>query len=177
MSALIVRDATAADRPTIRDLTLAAYAQYAARMPNWELYRERMIALVTTDSAAIQLVAVVDDQIIGAVLLYPGGVNVYGPERPIDWPELRMLAVNPAARGHGAGAALLEACIARARQWGATSIGLHTEDFMAAALRLYLRRGFVRVPEVDFYPLPDVHVKGYRLALDDEPAPAADPTA
>jgi hypothetical protein len=39
-------------------------------------------------------------------------------------------------------------------------------DFMRAAIRLYERRGFVRVPEFDFQAGPGVLVKGYRRSLD-----------
>jgi hypothetical protein len=37
---------------------------------------------------------------------------------------------------------------------------------MDVAMRLYERMGFVRAPELDFRPAPQVTVKGYRLALD-----------
>lgn len=45
------------------------------------------------------------------------------------------------------------------------ALGLHTMDFMKAAVRMYEGMGFVRVPEVDFTPAPGVAVKGYRLDL------------
>jgi hypothetical protein len=42
---------------------------------------------------------------------------------------------------------------------------LHTTDIMRAAMRLYERMGFQRSPELDFQPVPEVIVKGYRLDL------------
>lgn len=56
-------------------------------------------------------------------------------------------------------------CIRRARGAGATALTLHTTDIMHAAIRLYERMGFRRAPELDFRPVPDVTIKGYRLWL------------
>ncbi|GIJ26012.1 hypothetical protein Vqi01_11740 [Micromonospora qiuiae] len=59
-----------------------------------------------------------------------------------------MLAVDPAAQGRGAGAALVEACVARATELGCTALAICVRDgYAEAAHRLYRRRGFVRVPE------------------------------
>jgi len=55
--------------------------------------------------------------------------------------------------------------VRRARAAGHNYLGLHTEDAMAVALRMYERAGFVRVPELDFRPTADLVVKGYRLTL------------
>jgi hypothetical protein len=30
---------------------------------------------------------------------------------------------------------------------------------------MYERRGFVRAPELDFHPAPEITIKGYRLSL------------
>ncbi len=57
-------------------------------------------------------------------------------------------------------------CIRRARSLGATCLNLHTTDMMQVAKQMYERMGFVRAPELDFYPDPNVIVKAYRLDLD-----------
>ena len=62
----------------------------------------------------------------------------------------------------------MDECVTRARASGATSLTLHTTDFMQAAVRLYGRLGFVRAPDLDFQPAPGVVVKGYRLDLREE---------
>ena len=36
---------------------------------------------------------------------------------------------------------------------------------MEAAVRMYTRRGYVHVPELDFHPAPTAWVKGYRRNL------------
>jgi ribosomal protein S18 acetylase RimI-like enzyme len=59
-----------------------------------------------------------------------------------EWPIVRMLAVDPPARGQGIGRKLTRACIDKARRDRAAAIALHTSPAMAAALALYLRMGF-----------------------------------
>ena len=81
------------------------------------------------------------------------------------WPEVRLLAVAPTWRGSGAAQALMDACVRRAREMGATALGLHTSRSLAAAVRLYRRMGFVRAPERDFQPEGAEVVEGYRLDL------------
>jgi GNAT superfamily N-acetyltransferase len=77
-----------------------------------------------------------------------GGVAYVGPGKPkaafFDpaWPIIRMLVVDPAARGHGLGRALTEACLHRARRDAAPVIALHTTPIMTVALPMYLRMGF-----------------------------------
>jgi hypothetical protein len=91
----------------------------------------------------------------------PGGGSITLAE-----PEVRLLAVAPAARGRGVGAALMDECVRRACQSGAAVLTLHTTDIMQAAVRLYERLGFRRAPELDIQPAPGVTIKGYRLGLE-----------
>lgn len=103
---------------------------------------------------------------IGAALLYPAGHVVTTPggaQIALRWPEIRLVAVAPGARGRGVGAALVNECLCRARLADAATVTLHTTDLMRAALRLYERLGFVRAPELDFQPAPGVTIKGYRF--------------
>ena len=71
----------------------------------------------------------------------------------------------PAGRGNGAGRALTEACIARARDAGRSYLGLHTTGLMAVARAMYERMGFERYPAADFHPVPEFTVTAYRLML------------
>ncbi len=83
----------------------------------------------------------------------------------MPWPEVRLLAVAPAARSQGIGAALMQECVRRARRAGTGALSLHTTDLMRTAMGMYERIGFVRAPELDFHPAPGVTVKGFRLDL------------
>jgi GNAT superfamily N-acetyltransferase len=79
--------------------------------------------------------------------------------------SFRMLGVDPAYQGKGAGRALVEWCIARARSDGRTALVMHTTPWMRTAHRMYDAFGFVRDPARDWLPVPDVQLLGYRLEL------------
>jgi GNAT superfamily N-acetyltransferase len=168
MPELRIRDGLPGDRGPIREVTLAAYQEYSPRMPaHWEAYRQNILATLADVAPAEQLVAEQEGTIVGTVLLYPAR-RVGPPEEvPLQmrWPEVRLLAVAPAARGRGIGGALMQECVRRARRSGAGALTLHTTDLMQAAMRVYERLGFVRAPELDFHPAPDLTIKGYRLDL------------
>jgi GNAT superfamily N-acetyltransferase len=164
-----IRDARDDEREAIRDVTLAAYEEYAAVMPRpfWEAYRRQLLLTLDKEGPVEHIVAESEESIVGSVLLYPPLAHAYTDvEVGAGWPEVRLLAVAPGVRGQGVGTALMDECERRARRAGATTLGLHTMDMMREAVRLYEHRGFIRAPELDFHPAEGVVVKGYRLNLD-----------
>ena len=107
-------------------------------------------------------------EINGAIAGTVTYVGELGPYAESDDPEaswIRMLAVDPAFRGQGVGAALVEWCVARARESGRARLVLHTTDPMMDAQRLYARTGFDRAPDLDWEAQSGSWLRGYRMEL------------
>ncbi|MBD0318747.1 MAG: GNAT family N-acetyltransferase [Gemmatimonadetes bacterium] len=168
---MIVRAAREDEREAIRALTLAAYAEFAAVMElaAWAGLDGAVRAALDTEGAGVErIVAERGGELVGSVMLYSPSVDAYGGAvKRASWPELRLLAVAPGARGAGVGQALVEECARRARLSGASELGLHTSESLRAAVRMYERMGFVRAPEFDFRPEGAELVMAYRLPLGD----------
>ena len=169
MSDLILRDARDGDGDAIREVTLAAYSVYVPIMgPMWKFYQQNILETLADITPVEQIVAERDGSIVGTALLYPSGTVFHRPggeSATLAWPEMRLLAVAPAAQGLGIGAALVKECIRRTQQSGIAVLTLHTTEMMQVAMAMYERMGFHHAPELDFHPAPDVTVKGYRLDL------------
>jgi ribosomal protein S18 acetylase RimI-like enzyme len=73
--------------------------------------------------------------------------------------------VSAAARGRGAGQALVEACVERARRDHKARLSLMTTANMESAHRLYERLGFRRDPESDMIVENGLRLHSYVLDL------------
>jgi ribosomal protein S18 acetylase RimI-like enzyme len=160
--AVIVRPATPADYPAISNLTVAAYTADGQLKAGYS-YRAVLADVATRAGAGELLVAADGDAVLGAVLFVRPGSS-YAEVSSDGEAEFRMLAVDPAAQGRGVGRALVTACVDRADLLGCTAVVICVRDFSLPAQRLYDRMGFVRAPELDWTPLPDVKLLGLRLA-------------
>jgi ribosomal protein S18 acetylase RimI-like enzyme len=165
---LIVRDARPDERDAIAALTRAAYAEiWRVMTPSaWAGFSRAMESGLATDAPVERIVAEEGGRLVGSAMLYPASSNAYGDDaRRVSWPEVRLVAVHPDARGRGIARALMDECIRRARASGADALGLHTSKSFRAAIAMYARMGFERAPEHDFQPPGAELVEGYRLDL------------
>ena len=162
MSTIEVRVADPAEYPVVGELVVEAYRTVGHEQDaGYEAYMRDVAARAGRSSV---LVGLLEGSIVGTVTyVHPGS-----PMAEVDDPDganVRMLGVAAAMRGRGVGEALVRGCIERARADGALRVRLHTEPFMAAAQRLYVRLGFVRDPAHDWTPVPDVDLLAYVLDL------------
>jgi ribosomal protein S18 acetylase RimI-like enzyme len=169
---VIIRDARAGELAEVGELRVAAY-RADGFLSDTSTYAPRLRAL-GTEGAGRVLVAVEDGAIVGTVMLQgppDAGEIVTGP----DEAEVRALAVSEQARGRGVGWALLRAAIERAAEQGTRHLVLCSRLDMRTAHRLYERAGFLRLPERDWTPQPDVTLIAYGLRLDQpDGTPSAD---
>jgi GNAT superfamily N-acetyltransferase len=160
-----LRRARPEDLAAAGDVTVAAYAGFTDG--DADGYVEHLRDAARRDREAEVWVATSDDsdEILGTVTICPED----SPWREIAKPgegEFRMLAVAPAARGHGIGAALVDLVVDRFRREGAPAIVMSTLPVMTSAHRIYEAVGFARAPELDWSPTDEVHLIAYRLELE-----------
>ena len=161
-----IRPARPEEYEAVGELVVAAYATLSDREAN-RGYEPFLRDVAGRAETAEVLVAVEDGRILGSVTFVPGP----GPQAENDDPQaatIRMLGVAPEVRGKGIGAALVDACVQRARALGRRRVLLVTRESMQAAHRIYQRAGFRRAPELDWRPddAPDLLLLGYVLELE-----------
>ena len=165
---VLVRPALPEEYAAVGELTAAAYVADGLAGPAYaELLRdaagraadgELLVATGSGKGTAHRAV------LLGTVALFPAGAEHAQLAGPGEM-EIRMLAVDPAARGQGAGAALAAACVQRALGTGASGIRLSTDRRMTTAHRIYGRLGFRRTPDRDWSPVPGSTLITYALDL------------
>jgi len=108
---------------------------------NWDETFEAMVARIVADYAAAHdprweraWIAEVDGEPVGSIFCVRAG------ERTA---KLRLLLVEPKARGMGVGGRLVDECVRFAERAGYREMVLFTHDILGEARRLYQRAGFV----------------------------------
>ncbi|MGO4335933.1 GNAT family N-acetyltransferase [Labrys sp. KB_33_2] len=108
---------------------------------DWDWTYEGLVATILGDFVANfdparedAWIAELDGRIVGSIFL------MKSDSAPIG--KLRLLYVDPSARGHGLGKRLVRACIERARALGYASLTLWTNDILIAARNIYQAEGF-----------------------------------
>jgi DNA-binding MarR family transcriptional regulator/GNAT superfamily N-acetyltransferase len=104
-------------------------------------------------------IAEADGQNVGHIFL------VKNPDEP-GTAKLRLLFVEPSARGMGLGEALVQECIRFARTSGYRKIGLWTQSCLLAAHRIYEKSGFHLIKEDPHHSFgKDLVAQGWELEL------------
>lgn len=171
LSVVQIREARPAELERVTELTLAAFREYHVLLT--PRFVDRFQADIRNlERRAVQgslLVADLGGRLAGTVTLLADGSDYGVAGWPAAWPVVRLLAVDPAQRGHGVGRLLAEACVARARGLGAAVVGLHTAPFMSAARAMYEGLGFERAPEFDVANPEAPLALAYLLGLEAQP--------
>lgn len=122
-----------------------AHGELYANEFGWNHEFEALVARIVADYAAghdpaheAAWIAELDGRRVGCVFLVV--------EEP-DTAKLRLLLVDPSARGSGLGGRLVDTCIQFARDAGYRRVVLWTNHPLVAARRIYLSRGFELIEE------------------------------
>ncbi|MGW5197099.1 GNAT family N-acetyltransferase [Streptomyces spiralis] len=166
---IVIRPPEPGEYGTLGEITAQAYlGDGLLDFGESDAYLGELRDVARRAAAAEVLVAVAEGRVLGGVTFVPSGGPMADIARPGE-AEIRMLAVARAARGRGAGEALVRACLDRARATeGCVRLVLSTQRTMHAAHRIYERLGFVRAPERDWNPLPhldDITLLTYEFTL------------
>ena len=162
MSDVLVRRAEPEDLVAVGEVTVAAYEEFT--LGPTDPYLDHLRDAARRDREAELWVAELDGAIVGTVTVTPEG-SAWREIGRTGEGEFRMLAVAPAARGQGVGAALTQLVLERFRGAGSHAIVLSSLSAMTTAHRVYTRLGFVRLPERDWSPLPGVDLIAFRKEL------------
>lgn len=115
--------------------------------------------------AEVAVAVAAEGVVVGCITYVPDATNAYAEFDDPDAAGFRMLGVDPGAAGRGAGRALVQWCIDRARAQNRVRIIIHSTSWMPRAHELYVGLGFERHPELDWQPLADVELLGFVLEL------------
>ena len=167
-SAYVIRPLRAGDLGWIVHRNAVAYADEYG----WDASYEALVARIVADyidhhdqERESGWIAEVDGEPVGAVLCV---------RKDDHTAQLRLLLVDPAARGTGIGSRLVEECVRFARRAGYAELVLWTNDVLVAARRVYERAGFVlerSEPHRSFGH--DLVGQWWRLRLTPDPSPQA----
>lgn len=124
-----VREATLADDQQLSVVLTAAFQE------EWDIKRVRDVLLQAADVVRTWVV-VRGDEIVGTA-------SERADERYPDDGYVHWVGVSPTASGHRLGELITEACLVGSRERGLTTMVLQTDDFRQAAIRTYLRLGFL----------------------------------
>ena len=139
----VLRPHRVGDMGWVASVEGAAYAEEYGWDGTFEALAARIVADFITNFDPNRercWIAEVDGQSVGHIFL------VKHPDQPLT-AKLRLLFVEPSARGLGLGNALVNECVSFARAAGYRKVVLWTQSILIAAHRIYEKTGFRLVKE------------------------------
>jgi GNAT superfamily N-acetyltransferase len=134
------------DQPGDLGWVVMAHGEFYASEFGWDTSFEALVARIVADYAAAYVapdaapelpggawIAELDGRRAGCVFCVPADEQTA---------QLRILLVDPAARGHQLGGRLVDRCLEFATEAGYTRMKLWTNDPLVSARKIYLSRGF-----------------------------------
>jgi GNAT superfamily N-acetyltransferase len=157
-------------RPGDLGWVVMAHGEVYAAEFGWDASFETLVAQIVADYAAghdpareAAWIALMDGRRAGCVFCVSADDTTA---------QLRILLVEPSARGYRLGERLVDECLGFARQAGYTRMKLWTNHPLAAARHIYLSRGFTLVEEEQHHSF-GADLTGQVYALDLLLAPGA----
>ena len=138
---ITIRPITPADDPAVAAIIRGVMPEFGADGPGFAIHDPEVDAMSAAYDRPGAAYFVVER---GGVVMGGGGVAPLDGG-PAGVCELRKMYFLPALRGLGAGAALMQRCLAEARALGFRQVYLETLRGMDAAQKLYERTGFRRL--------------------------------
>jgi GNAT superfamily N-acetyltransferase len=140
----------------------------------WDLRFEALVAGIAAEfierfdaGREAGWIAEQDGERLGCVFLVQARDAASGQPEP-GMAQLRMLLLEPAARGLGLGKRLVSTCTAFARQAGYRGIRLWTNSLLTAARGIYQAEGYVRIASEAHHSFGhDLVGETWELTLDD----------
>ena len=149
--AMEFRTATPEEFEEAGRVTALAYREFVPSdsPKEWLDYLDRIADIQRRAGRTTIVVAVDGGAILGSATLEIDGRTEAEDARRLDPDEahIRMLGVDPAARGRGAARGIMAECERLTLEAGRTRITLNTTDRMQAAQRMYASRGYQRLPD------------------------------
>jgi GNAT superfamily N-acetyltransferase len=127
-------------RPGDLGWVVMAHGEVYEKEFGWDASFEALVARIVADYAGDH-----DDAREAAWIAERNGRRVgcvFCVEADRRTAQLRILLVDPAARGHGLGSRLVDECLDFARQAGYERMRLWTNHPLTSAARIYVSRGF-----------------------------------
>lgn len=142
---LTVRQADPSEYESVADLTERAFAAgpYGHLVPSAERRELERDSAGRARAGALLVAVTSEGTVVGSSSILRAGTPHSRLALP-DEAELRLLVVDPAVQGSGAGELLVKASIEVARGWGVRAVVLDTGSLNVTGQRLYLRSGFQR---------------------------------